>query len=193
VKLVELFAVPPAVVTVMAPVLAPAGTVAVIWVLDTMVNVAAVPRNFTAVAPVRPVPVMVTVAPTGALVGVKPVMVAVTLKAVELVAVPPVVVTDITPVVAAAGTVAVTWVLDATVNVAVVPWNFTAVAPVRPVPVMVTVVPTGPLAGVNPVMVGLTTNEVVVVPVPLGVVTLIVPVVAVAGTAAVIWLYETTV
>ena len=40
------------------------------------------------------------------------------------------------------------------VNVAVTPLNFTAVTPVRFVPVIVTLVPTGPLVGVNDVIVG---------------------------------------
>jgi hypothetical protein len=40
------------------------------------------------------------------------------------------------------------------VIVAVVPLNFTEVAPVRFVPVMVTEVPTGPECGLNEVMVG---------------------------------------
>ena len=43
---------------------APAGLVVVIWVSDSTVNdVAAVVPNFTAVAPVKPVPVIVTAVP----------------------------------------------------------------------------------------------------------------------------------
>ena len=71
--------------------------------------VALVPLNRTAVAPVKLVPVMVTVLPTGPLVGLKLVIVgplAVTVKALALVAVPPGVVTLSRPVVAPAGTVA---------------------------------------------------------------------------------------
>jgi hypothetical protein len=55
-----------------------------------------------------------------------------------LVAVPPGVVTDIVPVVAAVGTVAVICVALLTANVAAVPLMFTAVAPVKFVPVMTT-------------------------------------------------------
>ena len=56
--------VPAAVVTATGPVVAPAGTVAVIWVPEVTVNdAAAVPLNFTAVAPVNPVPVMLTDVP----------------------------------------------------------------------------------------------------------------------------------
>ena len=71
-----------------------------------------------------------------------------------LVAVPPGVVTLIVPVVAPAGTVAVIWVSLFTAKAAVVPLNFTAVAPLRLLPVMVTLVPTGPLVGANELRVG---------------------------------------
>jgi hypothetical protein len=53
VKFVEFFPVPPTVVTAIRPVAAPAGTVAVIWLQEFTLNAAAVPRNVTAVAPVR--------------------------------------------------------------------------------------------------------------------------------------------
>jgi hypothetical protein len=66
--------------------------------------------------------------------------------------------------------------------------NVTAVAPVKFVPLMVTLVPTGPLAGVKLVIVGgalLTTVKLLVlVAVPPGVITLSGPVVAAAGTVA---------
>ena len=70
--------------------------------------VALVPLNCTAVAPVKLVPLIVTVVPTGPLVGVKLVIVGglSTVKLVALVAVPPGVVTISDPVVAPAGTVA---------------------------------------------------------------------------------------
>ncbi len=65
-------AVPPGVVTAIVPVVAPVGTVAVIWVAELTVNaVAAVPLNLTAVAPVRFEPLIVTVVPTGPLPGVR--------------------------------------------------------------------------------------------------------------------------
>ena len=72
-------------------------------------KLALTPLNRTAVAPVKLVPLIVTLVPTGPLVGVKLVIVggpAVTVKALALVAVPPEVVTLIGPVVAPAGTVA---------------------------------------------------------------------------------------
>ena len=79
-----------------------------------------------------------------------------TVKLVVLVALPPFVVTAILPVVAPVGTVAVICVSEFTVNTAEVPLNFTFVICVRPAPVIVTGVPTGPLGGVNDVNVGLT-------------------------------------
>ena len=75
----------------------------------TVKVVALVPLNRTAVTPVKFVPLMVTFAPTGPLVGVKPVIVgalADTVKLLALVAVPPDAVTVSGPVVAPAGTVA---------------------------------------------------------------------------------------
>src|SRR5438132_10221555 len=78
----------------------------------------------------------------------------VTVKLALLVAVPPGVVTLIGPVDAPAGTVAVIRVSLLTPKVAVVPLNFTAVAPLRLLPVMVTLVPTGPLVGANEVRAG---------------------------------------
>ncbi|MHC2619285.1 hypothetical protein ACVIW2_001317 [Bradyrhizobium huanghuaihaiense] len=60
----EVAEVPPAVVTLTSTVPLPAGEVAVIWVAELTVKpVAAVAPNVTAVAPVKLVPVMVTVVP----------------------------------------------------------------------------------------------------------------------------------
>ena len=86
----------------------------------------------TAVAPVKLVPLIVTVVPTAPLVGVKLVIVGggITVKVLLLVAVPPGVVTLTGPVVAPLGTVAEIEVSDVTVKVALVPLNRTAVAPV---------------------------------------------------------------
>ena len=157
VKLAELVAVPPGVVTLSGPDVAPAGTVAVIWLSLSTENAAAVPLNFTAVAPVRLLPVMVTLAPTCPLVGVNDVSVGAglaTVKLALLVAVPPGVVRLIGPLEAPAGTVAVIWLSLLTEKAAVVPLNFTAVAPVRLLPLRVTLVPAGPLVGANDVSVG---------------------------------------
>ena len=150
----------------------------------TVKLVAGVAPNVTAVAPVKLVPVMVTVVPpvVGPLVGVKLVMVGWVAKNVKLpddVAVPPGVVTEILTVPAACALVlAMIFVVPVTRKVvaAVVP-NLTDVAPMKLVPVMVTVVPPSvePLVGVKEVMVGAggTTNLklAVEVAVPPGVVT----------------------
>jgi hypothetical protein len=100
--------------------------------------------------------------------------------------VPPWVDTVMTPVVAPGGTVARSCVPDTIVKDAVVVWNLTAVAPANPLPLIVTTVPTGPLVGVNPLIVGLTWKLVPVDAEPDVVTTVIFPVTASAGTAAVI-------
>jgi hypothetical protein len=199
VKLAVLVAVPEAVVTARVPVVAAAGTVAVICVSETTVYVAAVPLKATAVAPVRFVPVIVTVLPAAPLVGLTLVIAGAggrTVKLAVLVAVPDGVVTARVPVVAAAGTVAVIWVSETTVYVAAVPLKATAVAPVRLVPVIVTVLPGAPLGGAKFVIAGAGGRTVKLVPlvaVPPGVVTLIEPLAAPAGTVAVICVAESTV
>src|SRR5436309_5452913 len=110
VKVLALVAVPPDVVTLSGPVVAPAGTVAWIAVVDVTVKVVAlVPLNRTAVTPVKFVPLMVTFAPTGPLGGEKLVMVGALADRSEERRVgddPPDVVTPSGPVVAPAGTVA---------------------------------------------------------------------------------------
>ena len=69
-------------------------------------------------------------------------------------------------------------------KLALVPLNLTAVAPVKFVPLMVTLIPTAPLVGVKLTIVGagITVKVLALVAVPPGVVTLSVPVVAPAGT-----------
>src|SRR6266545_193390 len=158
VKLEALVAVPPPVVTSMGPVVAPDGTVPVICVSEFTVKVAPVPLKVTELAPVNAVPLITTVVPTGPLVGVKDEIVGapggVTSKFVELVAVPPAVVTAIGPVVAPLGTVAVIWASEFTTYAAAVPPNVTEVAPMNAEPSIDTEVPTGPLVGVNDEIVG---------------------------------------
>lgn len=90
------------------------------------------------------------------------------------------------PVAAPKGTVVVTVPELFTVNVASAPLNETAVTPVKFVPVIVTDVPTGPLAGVKEDMAGVTVKRVVVTKGPSGVVTVMRPVAAPAGTVVVI-------
>jgi hypothetical protein len=71
VKLVELVAVPPGVVTPSGPVVAPVGTVAWIDVAEITEKFALTPLKVTPVAPVKFVPLIVTVDPTGPLAGAK--------------------------------------------------------------------------------------------------------------------------
>jgi len=201
VKFVVLTAVPVGVTTVIGPLEAPSGTVVEIWVpcWFTVNGVADVPPNVTWVAPVRPVPTIVTAVPSVPLVGEKEVITGppVTVKLVALVAVPLGFVTVIGPVVADVGTVVVICVELFTVNVADVPLNATAVEPVKFVPVMTTLVPTEPLVGVKEVIVGepaaVTVKLLALEAVPPGVVTMIFPVMAPVGTTAVIWVAELTV
>jgi hypothetical protein len=199
VKLLVLVTEPPGVVTLIGPVVAPAGTVAVILVPLTTLNVAVTPLNVTLVAPVRFVPVIVTVVPTGPKVGVNEVIVGaaaaiVTLKFCVLQSLPPGVVTQIFPVTAPVGTVALIFVAESTVKFAETPWKVTLVAPVKSVPVIVTDVPTGPLVGEKEVTVGLAEAVTVklceLVVVPSGVVTPIGPVVAPGGTVVLILVFE---
>src|SRR5258706_1572821 len=70
VKLLALVAVPPGVVTLIGPVVAPPGTVAVIDVDEFTVKLTVAPVKVTAVAPVKLVPLIVALVPTGPLVGV---------------------------------------------------------------------------------------------------------------------------
>src|SRR3989442_952849 len=156
VKLLARVAVPADVVTLIGPVVAPPGTVAVIDVDEFTVKLALVPLKRTAVAPVKVAPVIVTLVPTGPLVGEKLVIVGrgMTVKLLALVAVPPDVVTVIGPVVAPLGTVVAIDVDEFTVKLAPVPLKRTAVAPVKVAPVIVTLVPTGPLVGAKLVVVG---------------------------------------
>ena len=117
VKLVALVPVPTPVVTLTGPLVAPAGTVAWIAVSEVIVKSASAVLKITAVAPVKSTPRIVTLVPTGPLVGVKLVIVGAptTLNTPALFAVPPGVVTLIGPVVAAAGTVA--WIVVGEVTV----------------------------------------------------------------------------
>ena len=172
------------------PVNASFGTVAVICVGETTVKVAFAvePVNDTQLTEVRLVPVIVTVEPGEAVVGVKELIVGGAAKSSLAVAVPAGAVMLIGPLVRLAGTVAVTVVADTTLNDAagVVPKR-TAVAPDRFAPVMVTVVPVAPRAGEKLLIAGDETVKVPVLAAVLtGVSTEISPDTAFAGTATVI-------
>ena len=117
---------------------------------------AAVPPKLTAVAPVKSVPVMVTVSPSRADDGVNELMVGagINVKLAEELAIPPGVVIDIIPVVPLATTAVMLVALTTVKEVAGVPPKLTAVAPVKLVPVIVTVSPVAADVGVNEPMVG---------------------------------------
>ena len=195
VKLAADVAVPFGVSTVIFPVVAAAGTAVVICVALFTVMVAAVPLNFTAVAPVKPVPLITTLAPVKPAVGVKlvPVGAAATVKLVALVAWPPGVFTTIgpDPVVALATVTLICTAVFESMLCTAVPLTVTEVAPLRLLPLMVIWVPTGPLAGVKSVMFGVAPFTVkfgvarlIVLAVPPAVMIVIGPVVADAGTVA---------
>jgi len=75
VKSPALLAVPLGVVTAIGPLVAPEGTVAWIAVAEVTEKVAFIPLKVTELAPPKSVPLIKTLAPTGALVGAKPVIV----------------------------------------------------------------------------------------------------------------------
>src|SRR5438046_2188491 len=156
VKLAALLAVPPGVVTLIGPLVAPAGTVAGIAVAEVTVKLALGPLTSSAEAPLKLVRLIVMRVPTGPVLGVELVSGGglITVKLLALLAVPSEVVTLIGPLVAPAGTVAVIAVAEPTVKLALVPLNSTALAPVKLVPLIVTLAPTGPLPGVKLVIVG---------------------------------------
>jgi hypothetical protein len=134
VKLVVLLAVPPGVVTEIFAVTAPVGTVAVICVSEFTVKVAATVPNFTAVACVKLVPVIVTTVPTGPLVGLKVFTEGVILKFNAESRLPPGSFTVIAPVVAPDVIFAVANVSLTIVSVPVPVPNCTPVAVLNPWP-----------------------------------------------------------
>jgi hypothetical protein len=187
-----LSAVPPGVVTTTSPnPVAPAPTVARIWLAEFELMAAAAPAIVTDDALLKFDPLMVTwVVPAGPLVGVKLLRTGFTLNVLKLVAVPTELVTVTLPVVAPDGTVAAIFVSEFMANVAWLPLNATFVAVLNLVPLIVTVAPTAPLVGEIEEIVGapetVTVNGVPLVAVPAEVVTVMEPVVAVEGTVAVI-------
>jgi hypothetical protein len=164
VKSVELDVVPSEFVTLMGPVVAPTGTLVVIWVSESTVNVADVPLKSTAVVPLKFDPVIVTVVATGPLVGLNDVIdgragpggALSTVKSAALIDVPAAFSTLIGPVSAPVGTLVSIRMSDTTVKLAAVPSNATADVPVKPVPSIVTAVPIGPLVGLKELMLGAT-------------------------------------
>ena len=147
-KVPELVAVPPGVVTVILPDFAPLGTVTVIFVYEFTTKLAAlIPPKVTLVTPVKLSPLITTLWPGGLLVGEKLEIVGVTRKFTLLANMRLGAVTLTLPVVAPSGAVVLISVLETTVNVAAVPLKVTLVVPVRLFPRIITGVPTLPEAG----------------------------------------------
>jgi hypothetical protein len=149
--------------------------------------------NVTLLAPVKLVPTIDTLVPTVPPVGENELIAGgggMTVNEVVLSPVPPGVVTEMVPLLAPLGTCAVMSVDELTTKLAsVVPLNVTLVVPVKFAPWMSTLVPTVPVVGVNELIVGggpVSVNGDALMPVPLGVVTDIGPVVAPGGTSALI-------
>jgi hypothetical protein len=203
--------VPTGVVTVTSTVVlaVPAGDIAVILVsLTTVKLVAGFEPNFTAVAPIKPEPVMVTEVPPDVWpdCGEIPVTCGeaaayVNLSAGDVADVPPEVVTVTSTIPVPAGDFAVILVvLTIFTSVAGVMPNFTVVPVPKLFPVMVTVVPPAvePEVGEMPVTVGAAAVYVnlstsVFAEVPAGVVTVTSSVPVPAGDIAVIWVGLSTV
>jgi len=150
----------PLTVTTTLPVVAPAGTGAMIVVLLQLVGVALSPLKVKVLVPCvfpKPVPVIVTEVPGSPVLGLKVAMVGATVKLTPLLAIPPTVTTTF-PVVAPGGTRATMLVAlqlvrkgaNAPLKVTVlVPW----LAP-KFAPVIVTDAVTGPEVGLRLVMLG---------------------------------------
>jgi hypothetical protein len=125
---------------------------------ESIVKPPSSPVKATWVTLVKLSPVIDTCVPIGPLVGVTELMIGpgdahVTVNGDELVAVPLAVCTEMGPVVASFGTSAVMLVGELTVNDPAAPLNATRLTPMKPVPVIDTLVPGGPLVGVKEVIV----------------------------------------
>jgi hypothetical protein len=162
VRLTPLLALPPTVTTTF-PVLAPFGTGTEMLVSLQLVAVAAVPLNVIVLLPgglPKPVPLIVTEAPTGAAAGDKPVIVGLTVKFTPLLALPPTVTTTF-PVEAAPGTGTVILVLLQAVGAAAAPLNVTVLLPwlaPKLLPLMVIEAPVVPLVWDNELITGTIEN-----------------------------------
>jgi hypothetical protein len=175
------------------PVVAPAGTGAVIVVAVHVFGVVAVPLNVTVLVPwtvPKAVPLMVTTLPTPPEVGERVVITGggVTVNVCVLLPVPPIV-TSTGPVVAPVGTGTTMVVPFQLVGVAAVPLKVTVLLPwvkLKFVPVIVTGAVTAPEVGERLVMVGAATNQLPLLDIPFTVTTTA-PVVTLVGAATTIW------
>lgn len=159
-KLKALLGAPPADVTTTGPLVAPAGIVAVIEPVDRFPTVVApTPLKLTVPPGLKLKPVMDTKEPTGPAAGAIPVIYGVTVKFVGELAAFEATVTVTGPEVVYRGTSATMLVSFQLIGTARVPLKLTKLDPwVEPklAPLMVTVVPTGPLEGESSEMAGAT-------------------------------------
>jgi len=155
-----LLEMPPTVTTTL-PDTVPAGTGATMLVVLQLVGVASVPLKLTLLVPCavpKPVPVIVTGVPTAPERGPMLTMLGVTEKFTPLLATDPTVTTTL-PLVAPGGSGATMLVTLQLVGVASVPLKPTVLVPCaapKPVPVIVTGVPTPPTKGLMLAMLGMT-------------------------------------
>src|SRR5438876_3389011 len=151
----------------------------------------------TLVAPEKPVPLIVTTVPIGPVVGEKDLITGCTTKLAELAAVPKVFVTAMGPLVAAGGTTTVICVSEFTVKAPGAPLKATLSVPVKFVPLTVMAVPTHARVGEKELTAGRAEDSTVkgalLKAVPVGVVTLTLPVLAPRGTMAAMSVAESTV
>jgi hypothetical protein len=155
-KFVPLVIVIPFTVIEIGPEFAPEGTVVAILVDVAEETVAEVPLNDTVGVVIKLVPEIVTGVPEAPLVGLNPEIVGVgnTVKIDPEVRVTPLTVIEIAPVDAPGGTAVTMLVVVKEETEAGVPLNDTVGVVLKLVPVIVTIAPTAPLAGLNPVNVG---------------------------------------
>src|SRR5437588_763513 len=186
-------AVPPRVVTVMRPLVAPAGTWPLIWWSEsTLAPGSGTPLNLTWVTSVKPEPAIVTAVPAGPLPGLKEVIRGSTLNVPALWPEPEGVTTVSLPVEASGGTSTVVWVWVTVAGSARTPLKSRPVAPPKALPLIVTLAPTSAEPGEKPATRGVTSRVAALVAVPPGVVTVICPSLAVAGTISRNWVRERT-
>ncbi len=155
-KLDPLLIVIPLTVIDIDPELAPIGTLVAILNVVEEDTVAGVPLNDTTGVVRKFVPEIFTGVPTAPLKGSKSIMVGVssTVKFEPLVMVRPFTVMEIGPVNAFTGTVAFMLVVVDEFTIADIPLNETKGVVLKFVPVIVTMAPSEPLNGLNPVIVG---------------------------------------
>jgi hypothetical protein len=145
--------VPAGVLTRIVPLVAPAGTVATIRFEDSKEKAAATPLKVTEVTVARLPPSMKTGVPGGPALGENSEIAGVvTVKALEVYGVPAVAFRLTDPLVPFGGTTNVSCVSEMKVKLALRSFRYTPLAPVKPEPVTVTVVPAGPLVGLKPVI-----------------------------------------